>query len=542
MNKTLTAGIPWRVILVFTIPLLIGNVVQQLYQVVDAIVVGQAIGVNALASVGATGSFLFFLIGFAWGMTGGFAIPAAQAFGAGDYKALRKSVTTGAWLTGAFSILITFGAPPVTRRVLELMQTPPELIDDATTFAVVSFLGAVGTMFFNYLSAIIRAIGNSRTPLIFLIIACVINIGLVILMVSGFGWGVAGAALATVVSQLISVLLCLEYVRRSVPILHVTREDWKIDGAAMKEHLRIGLPMGFMASIIAIGSLVVQIRLNTLGAEAIAAFTTATRVDGMAVAFLGSLGLATSTFVAQNWGAGKIDRIKTGVRQAIIMSVIGSFVLAAILITVGEWMVGLFVGSEAGVENIISMSHKYLVVNGLIYFALGILFVTRNAIQGLGRPLIPTISGVAELVMRVAAAIILGGMFGFDGIIWSSPLAWIGAAVLLLPAWAKALKTLDADYVEYAASRVANEPTGAPVADANVEPNPVPAAQGVSASAIASAAAVMTDSEALHMDAEAPDAAVSAEEAQSAEAVGAVGLVDLSELTEGERETVSTSV
>jgi len=449
MNKTLTAGTPWRVILVFTIPLLIGNVVQQLYQVVDAMVVGQAIGVNALAAVGATGSFLFFLIGFAWGMTSGFAIPTAQAYGAGDHAAVRKSVTTGAWLTGAFSVLITIAAPPIARSVLELMQTPPELIDDATTFAVVSFLGASGTMFFNYLSAIIRAIGNSRTPLVFLIVSCLINMVLVIVMVHGMHLGVAGAALATCIAQGVSVVLCLWYVLRSVPDLHVKRADWRLDRAAIKLHLRLGLPMGFMASIIAIGTLSVQVRLNTLGADAVAAFTTATRVDGLAVAFLGSLGLAVSTYAAQNWGAGKIDRIKVGVRQSLIMSFIGSFVLAAILITVGEPIVRLFVGSGSDVSDVVHMSHEYLIVNGLLYFSLGILFVARNAIQGLGRPLIPTISGMVELVMRVAAAIILGGMFGFVGIIWSSPLAWIGAAAMLLPSWIKARRSLDAAYAEH---------------------------------------------------------------------------------------------
>ncbi|WP_435298983.1 MATE family efflux transporter [Timonella sp. A28] len=451
MNKTLTAGTPWRVILVFTIPLLIGNVVQQLYQVVDAMVVGQELGVNALAAVGATGSMLFLLIGFAWGMTSGFAIPTAQAYGAQDHAAVRRSVATGTVLTGLVSVLITVGAPLITRPLLEVMQTPPELLDDATTFAVISFLGAAATMFFNFLAAIIRAIGDSRTPLVFLIISCVFNIALVMLFVMVLGYGVGGAAFATVIAQLFSVVLCLMYVRKSLPILHLKRADWKLERASMLEHLRIGLPMGFMASIIAIGTLTVQVRLNSLGADAVAAYTTATRVDGVAVAFLGSLGVAVSTYVAQNWGAGKIDRIKVGVRHAIIMSVIGSLILAFVLIAVGEIIVRSFVGDSASVQGVVDMAHDFLVVNGLLYFALGILFVTRNAIQGLGRPLIPTLSSVTELVMRVAAAIVLGGLFGFAGIIWSNPLAWLGAAVLLLPAWLKARRSLDDDYARHIA-------------------------------------------------------------------------------------------
>ncbi|HWV48694.1 MAG TPA: MATE family efflux transporter, partial [Microbacterium sp.] len=204
MSTSLTTGAPWRVILAFSVPLLIGNVVQQLYQFVDTIVVGRQLGVDALAAVGATGSLLFLLLGFAWGLTSGFAIPTAQAFGAGDARAVRRSVATGTILTGAMSIVLTVAAPLLAEPALAALRTPPELMDDAVVFAQVSFLGAAATMFFNYLAAIIRAIGDSRTPLWFLTLACVLNVGLVILMVGPLGWGVAGAALATVVAQAIS--------------------------------------------------------------------------------------------------------------------------------------------------------------------------------------------------------------------------------------------------------------------------------------------------------------------------------------------------
>jgi len=440
MAKSLTTGSPWRVILLFTAPLLIGNVVQQLYQFADTIVVGRHLGVNSLAAVGATGSMLFLLLGFAWGMTSGFAIPTAQAFGARDFPAVRRSVATGTLLTTIVSVLLTVCAPLLAGPLLQLLQTPPELLHEATVFAQVSFLGASTMMFFNYLSAIIRAIGDSRTPLVFLTIACLLNIVLVLLMVGVFEWGVGGAALATVVSQLVSVLLCLDYVRRRVPVLHVQRGEWRVVRADLVEHLRLGLPMGFQASIIAIGALAVQVALNTLGADAVAAYTAASRVDSIAVALLQSLGLAVSMYVAQNYGGGRPDRIRRGVIQAVWISIGGALVLGALLIAFGASMVRVFVGD--GSDEVVDLAALMLIINGASYSVLGVLFVLRGALQGLGDALIPTITGVIELVMRVLAAVALGAVFGFVGVAWSNPLAWIGAVVILIPAYLRAHRKL----------------------------------------------------------------------------------------------------
>lgn len=442
MSKVLTTGSPWRVVLAFAVPLLIGNVVQQLYQVVDAIVVGRVIGVDALAAVGATGSFLFLLLGFAWGLTNGFAIPTAQAFGAGDAAAVRRSVAAGAVLTGATSVVLTVLAPMLAGPALRLLRTPEELVPEATTFAVVSFLGASTMMFFNFLAAIIRAIGDSRTPLVFLAISCLLNIGLVLAFVGSLGLGVGGAAWATVVSQGVSVALCLAYVRRRVPVLHVRREDWKVSRADLGLHLRLGLPMGFQASIIAIGAIAVQVRLNDLGSDAVASYTAATRVDGLAVALLASLGLAMSMFVAQNHGAGRPDRIRQGVAQGVWISVAGAVVLGAVLISAGAPIVRLFVGQ--GEEEVVAAATTYLVVNGALYVVLGVLFVLRGALQGLGHTFVPTLTGAVELVMRVGAAIVLGAAFGFTGVVWGNPLAWIGAVAILIPAYLRARRRLAA--------------------------------------------------------------------------------------------------
>lgn len=433
MTTALTTGRPWRVIVVFAVPLLIGNVVQQLYQFVDAVVVGRQLGVDALAAVGATGSMLFLLLGFAWGLTSGFAIPTAQAFGARDYAAVRRSVAAGTLLTGLCTVIITVGAPLLSEPLLSLLQTPPELMHDAVVFAQISFVGAGAMMFFNYLSAIIRAIGDSRTPLVFLTLACGLNVVLVIVMVGPLGSGVGGAALATVVSQAISVLLCLEFVRRRMPVLHVRRSDWRVSRAELAEHLRLGLPMGFQASIIAIGTLSVQVALNELGADAVAAYTAASRVDGLAVALLQSLGLAVSMFVAQNHGGGRPDRIRRGVVQATWMSVAAALVLGALLIAFGAAVVQLFIDQASA--DVVDLAAQMLTINGATYWILGILFVLRGALQGLGHTLIPTITGVIELFMRVGAAVVLGSIFGFIGVAASNPLAWLGAVVVLVPAY-----------------------------------------------------------------------------------------------------------
>lgn len=448
MPKALTAGRPWRVILAFAGPLLVGNLVQQLYQVTDAMVVGRVLGVTALASVGATGSFLFLLLGFAWGMTSGFAIPTAQAFGARDARAVRRSVAAGTILTAAVSVVITIVAPLIAGPALRLLQTPAELLPQATTFAVVSFLGAATMMFFNYLASVLRAIGDSRTPLVFLVASCVLNIALVLVAVPGLGLGVGGAALATVVSQGASVALCLSHVRRRVPTLHVHRADWAVTRDELTRHLRLGLPMGFQASIIALGILAVQVRLNDLGPDAVAAFTTAMRVDNFALALMGSLGLAVSMFAAQNLGGRRPDRVRTGVLEALWITMAGSVVVGAVVALGGGTLVRLFVGP--GEETVVSMAAYFLRVNGSLYVVVGALFILRGALQGLGHTMVPTVTGALELLCRVGAAVVLGATWGFEGVVWGNPLAWVAAIAVLVPAYARAHRALAAEPSDHA--------------------------------------------------------------------------------------------
>lgn len=430
MTTNLTTGKPAKVILLFTLPLLVGNVFQQMYGLADAFVVGRILGIDALAAVGSTGGITFLLLGFAWGLTTGFAIPTAQAFGAGDPTSLRRSVASGTLLTGGFAVLLTAVAVPVARPLLELLRTPPQIVDDAYVFVVVAFWGIGAIMFFNFLSSTVRALGDSRTPLVVLALSCVLNVVLVVTFVAGMGMGVEGAALATITSQLASVLFCLRFVQRTMPMLHLSRDDWRVGRADLATQLRIGLPMAFQTSIIAIGTIVLQYALNGLGTEAVGAYTAAQKVDGLAMAPLASFGLAMATFTAQNYGARAYGRIRTGVVQTCLVSVGFALVIGLVNVLLGGHLVRLFVGPDQ--EHVAELAQTFLVVNGSLYVALGLLFVLRNTLQGMGRSLVPTIAGVMELVTRVVAALVLAAHVGFVGVCLAAPLAWVAA---LVPVW-----------------------------------------------------------------------------------------------------------
>lgn len=440
MATPMTTGAPWRVLVVFALPLLVGNVIQQLYQFTDAVVVGRHLGVNALAAVGSTTSLVFLLIGFAWGLTTGFAIPTAQAYGAGDARGVPRSVVAGTVLTAATSVILTIAGNVFVVPALQLLQTPPELIAQAAMFARVTFCGVTVLMFFNFLAAIIRAIGDSRTPLVFLVLSCALNVVLVIVLVRHAGLGVAGAALSTSLAQATSVALCLLYIRHRVPVLLPRREDWRVTRSELIRPLRLGLPFGFQTSIIALGSVIMQVRLNDLGPEAVAAFTTASRVDGLAVAFLQSLGLAISMFAAQNVGARRPDRVRQGVVQGLGLALVCSLAIGAVILAAGGRIVGLFLGTTA--PEVIALAEQLLGVYASLYCILGVLFVLRGALQGLGYTAIPLLTGLMELLMRIGTATILGGMFGFAGVIWGTPLAWTGAVLVLVPAYLRARRYL----------------------------------------------------------------------------------------------------
>lgn len=438
--RDLTKGSPAKLILMFTVPLLIGNVFQQFYNMVDMIIVGQTLGKNALAAVGATGSLTFLIIGFAQGLTAGLAIITAQRYGAKDYRGLKKSFAASVVISLIVTIVLTVLSLVFIHPMLQLMQTPPEIIDQAQTFISIILLGIFASMSFNLLSNVIRALGDSRTPLFFLIIAVIINVVLDLIFIILFGMGVEGAAIATVIAQVSSSVLCLVYIKKKIPLLQLRKKDFSFDKEEIRVHLNAALPMAFQSSIIAIGAIVLQAALNSLGTDVVAAQAAASRIDQFANQPMMSFGIAMATFSAQNYGAKEYGRILKGVKQTLMMSIGFSLVAGATVIFFGHSLMKLFVSSSE--TRVFELAQTYFNINGSLYWILAILFILRYTLQGLGQSKMPTIAGMMELLMRSFAAIILTGMLGYAGAAAASPLAWAGSVTVLLYSYLRSMKQL----------------------------------------------------------------------------------------------------
>ncbi len=438
--RDLTKGSPAKLILLFTVPLLIGNVFQQFYNMIDMIIVGQTLGKNALAAVGATGSLTFLIIGFAQGLTAGLAIITAQRYGAKDYRGLKKSFAASVVISLVVTVILTVLSLLFIRPMLQLMQTPPEIIDQAQTFISIILLGIFASVSFNLLSNVIRALGDSRTPLFFLIIAVIINVVLDLIFIIYFGMGVEGAAIATVIAQVSSSVLCLVYIKKKMPLLQLRKKDFNFDKEEFRVHLNAALPMAFQSSIIAVGAIVLQAALNSLGTDVVAAQAAAGRIDQFANQPMMSFGIAMATFTAQNYGAKEYGRILQGVRQTLLMSVGFSLLAGAIVIFFGHFFVQLFVSPSE--THVFELAQTYFNINGSLYWILAVLFILRYTLQGLGQSKIPTIAGMMELLMRSFAAIVLTGMWGYPGAAAASPLAWIGSVAVLLYSYMCSMKQL----------------------------------------------------------------------------------------------------
>lgn len=429
MVKSMTSGSPAKLILLFALPLFVGNLFQQLYNMADAFIVGRILGVDALAAVGCTGSLSFFIIGFAQGLSAGFSMLTAQRFGANDAEGVRRSYAASLVLGGIIGVILTVPSVLFARDLLELLQTPPQILDDATAYIVVVFGGILATMLFNIVSNVLRALGDSKTPLYFLVVGCLVNVVLDVVLIMFTPLGVMGAGVATVIAQVVSGLACVWYIHVKFPILRLTRESWKLTRKDVVEHLHMGLPMGFQTSIIAIGSLMLQYALNGLGSTAVAAFTAASKLETLATLPLMSFGLAIGTYVAQNYGAGKLHRIRKGVLQCSAMSLAWAVFMGAVFLVFGKPLSTLFVGQDA---QVLDLSYTYLCIVAVALWVLGLLFVFRYSLQGLGQSFVPTFAGVMELVMRGACAVWLVGPLGFPGACMASPMAWVGSAVPLV--------------------------------------------------------------------------------------------------------------
>ena len=429
-QNDMTVGNPMKIIFGFTLPIFIGNVFQQFYNMADAVIVGKFVGNKALAAVGSTGTIMFLIYGFVVGMTAGFTVLTAQKFGAGDMKGMRKTVAGAGILSFVVGALLTILFMAFMKPLLILMNTPSDIFADAYSYIMIVSGGILAQMLYNLLSSILRALGNSKLPLVFLIISALLNIVLDLVFIVGFGMGAKGAAVATVIAQGVSGILCLFYIIAKIPILHLKREDLNVGSTIYKNQLRIGVPMALQYSITAIGTMMVQSSLNILGSTLVAAYTAAGKIEQVVTQAYVAMGTTMATYAAQNMGAGSVKRIREGFKACTVIGVVYSFVAAGFIMTVGKYMTYLFVSED--VDIIMNSVDIYLKCIGIFFIPLAVVNIYRNGIQGLGYGLLPMMAGVAELIGRGVVAVIAGAKRSYPGVCLAGPAAWVLAGGLLI--------------------------------------------------------------------------------------------------------------
>lgn len=440
--KDMTNGSPSRLILSFAIPMLLGLLFQQFYSMVDTIIVGNCLGVDALAAVGSTGAINFMINGFVIGVCTGFSIPVAQRFGAQDYRDMRRFVANAGWLAAFFSVVMTVIVCLLTRQILIWMQTPENIMEGAYSYIFFVFAGIPATYLYNTLAGIIRALGDAKTPVYFLILSSLLNIVLDLFFIVQVRTGTAGAAYATVISQAVSGILCLIYMKKKFDILKMQREETGISGRHLYQLCMMGIPMGLQYSITAIGSVVIQTAINSLGSIAVASVTAGQKISMFFCCPFDALGGTMASYAGQNAGAGKPERIRQGVRSATVIGSVYS-VLACIFLTVcGGVIPLLFV--DASETLVIHQAHQFLMYNSLFYIPLTIVNVWRFTIQGMGHSLLAILAGVCEMIARAMVGYLLVPIFGYIIICFASPLAWLMADAFLIPAFYHCLKKMPA--------------------------------------------------------------------------------------------------
>lgn len=425
----LTVGNPWKNILYFCVPILISNIFQQLYSMVDTIIVGQTISLSALAAVGCTGSISFLVIGFISGITGGFGVMMAQYFGAKNEENFKRSVGTCYLLSIIVSVVVTAIAVPTAMPLLRLMRTGDDIIGRAYSYIVTIYAGVAATVIYNMSAAMLRAIGDSRSPLIFLIMASVLNIGLDFLFILFFHMDVMGAGLATVLSQLIAGVACIVYGLKRYEILRIRREHLRWNTSFAWKHTMVGLPMALQFSITAIGVMVVQSVLNDLGTIKVAAYTAASKIDTIAQQPFLAMGAAIATYCAQNYGAHRFERIRQGMNIGLVLTILFSVFGFVLVLVLRSPLLRLFSEDYATIQE---DAYLYLFINTGSYLFLGLIYLYRNGIQGMGFSAVTMLSGVTELVMRVFAALVFAKLWGFVGVCSANPAAWVGADIILI--------------------------------------------------------------------------------------------------------------
>lgn len=429
-TNNMTTGNPLKLIVTFAIPIMLTSLVQQFYNVADTYIVGKYISDDALAAVGAVGPMSGLLVGLAMGLTDGFSIPVAQSFGAGDKKLTNHYAGNAISLTIVATGVMTIISFILMKPILRLMGTPSNIFQDAYTYVMINYLGMFTRTIYNVLAGILRALGDSKSPLMFLSVCAVANVVLNYITIVPLKMGVFGAAISTVLAQFISCVMCIIYVRRRNDIIYISRDNFKIRKKTAVLMLKMGVPRALQYSITSIGSMVLQTTINSYGSDYVAGWTVANKPELLANIPLSATGVAVATFSGQNFGADKMDRVRKGVRSAIIFSGCLSVVMSFILYVFGDDIARLFL--DGNNDDAIFASKTYLQTIAIFYFALAVLFVFRNALQGIGKSYVSMMAGVAELFGRIIAALILSRFFGFAGVCFASPFAWILADIPLL--------------------------------------------------------------------------------------------------------------
>lgn len=442
----MTVGSPLKLILGFAIPMLMGYIFQNLYNLVDTAIIGRILGVNALAAVGTTGGIYFMVNGFTVGTTAGFAIPIAQRFGAGDESEMRKFVYNAAVLAGIFAVTVTVLICTFIRPILTLVRVPADIIQDSWTYIFIVFLGIPIAYLYNICAGIIRSLGDSKTPVYFLICSSLLNGALDVFTILVLGMGVEGPAIATVFSQLVAAILCLLYMRKNYPILRMKQEEKKVEKEKLKTLCLMGVPMGLQFSITAIGTTLNQAAVNALGAVAVAAFAAGSKVSIFLGSVYDALAGTMATYVGQNIGAGKPDRVYKGVLMANLIGIVYGFIVFGLMTVGGEFVATLFLG--AGETEAIALTASMLRTYTIFYCILTLVNVVRASVQGMGFSSIAVFAGFFELFGRSVIALIFVPIFGFKAACFASPAAWVLADVFLVPLFFWGLKKRRAELAE----------------------------------------------------------------------------------------------
>lgn len=432
--KKMTEGTPWKLILAFSMPLMLGNVFQQMYTIVDTMVVGRFLGVNALAALGADDWFSWMMLGIVQGFTQGFAIKMAQDFGAGNEAALKKTIGNSTVIAILFSLFLTLLGELAVIPGLKLLQTQEAVFADAEIYLRLIFAGTPVIMLYNLFASVLRSLGDSKTPLHAMIVASITNIGLDLLFVIVFKWGIAGAALGTVCAQFVSILYCLWHMRK-MELLHLQRSDYRLELKLGGHLLYLGLPMAFQNAIIAVGGMIVQSVVNRFSVAFIAGVTAVNKLYGLLEIAGTSYGYAMVTYTGQNLGAGKLNRIRQGVRSALLIALITSVTIGVLMLVFGESIVSIFIsGTREQVAEAVRVGYKYLAIMGTFLPILYFLHVVRSTIQGLGNTVLPMVSGIAEFFMRISM-VLFCTILGESRIFFAEVAAWTGSDLVLIPSY-----------------------------------------------------------------------------------------------------------